>query len=112
MNEHVLQLATEPFDAISSGKKTIESRLFDDKRKSINLGDTIIFINRENSSLNIRVKVIGLLRYETFWSLFTHNRLAKFGNEKLDQLLIQINKFYSDEEQQQYGVVGIEFELV
>ena len=49
MNIHQLQLATVPFDAITSGVKTIESRLYDEKRQTIQLGDTIIFTNRENT---------------------------------------------------------------
>ena len=47
MNIHQLQLATVPFEAITSGVKTIESRLYDEKRQTIQLGDTIIFTNRE-----------------------------------------------------------------
>lgn len=42
---HQLKLAAEPFNAITSGNKTIESRLFDDKRQKIQLGDKIIFTN-------------------------------------------------------------------
>src|SRR5699024_7260842 len=77
MNTHQLQLATAPFDAITSGVKTIESRVYDEKRQTIQLGDTIIFTNRENTDQTISVKVIGLLRYETFHDLFVHNDPAK-----------------------------------
>ena len=45
MNTHKLQLATLPFDAITSGAKTIESRLYDEKRQTIQIGDTVIFTN-------------------------------------------------------------------
>jgi len=66
MSEHVLKLATEPFDAIASGRKTIESRLFDEKRQAIKLDDTIVFINRDDPSQTLRVKVVGLQRCKTF----------------------------------------------
>ncbi len=56
--------------------------------------------------------VVGLLRYETFHELFSRNDLAKFGGENVDWLEKQISEFYSDEQQKQTGVVGIEFELV
>ena len=69
MNTHQLQLATAPFDAITSGAKTIESRLYDEKRQTIQIGDTIVFMNRENTDKTVSVKVIGLLRYETFHDL-------------------------------------------
>ncbi len=112
MNEHELKLATEPFEAIVSGKKTIESRLFDEKRQAIQIGDIVVFTNRENFAETIKVEVIGLLRYSTFSDLFSHNDPAKFGGESADWLLNQIDKFYSLEDQERYGVIGIEFVLL
>lgn len=107
-----MKLATQPFEAIAAGKKTIESRLFDEKRQLINLGDTVVFTNRENPSQSLRVKVIGLLRYATFKDMFTNNSPDRFGGVSADWLLNQISEFYSEDEQRQYGVVGIQFELV
>ncbi len=112
MNTHQLQLATIPFNAITSGTKTIESRLYDEKRQTIKIGDTIIFTNRENPDQIVSVKVIGLLRYETFHDLFSRNDPAKFGGESVKWLENQINEFYSIGEQKQNGVIGLEFELV
>ncbi len=112
MVEHQLKLASEPFETIASGKKTIESRLFDEKRQLINPGDIIVFINRENPSQSLKVKVIGLLRYATFKDMFMNNLPDKFGGESKDWLLNQMNEFYSEDEQSQYGVVGIQFELI
>ena len=112
MNVHKLQLATEPFNAIEDGRKTIESRLFDDKRQLIQLGDTIEFTNREAPDLTVSVKVVGLLRYDTFHDLFNHNNPSKFGGESVEWLENQINEFYSIEDQQKNGVLGIEFDLI
>lgn len=112
MNTHRLELATAPFDAITSGAKTIESRLYDEKRQTIQIGDTVIFANRENTYQTVSVKVIGLLRYETFHDLFSHNDPAKFGGESVEWLENQINEFYSVEQQKQDGVIGIEFVLL
>ncbi|MDO4773656.1 MAG: ASCH domain-containing protein [Candidatus Saccharibacteria bacterium] len=111
MSTHHLQLATLPFTAITSGEKTIESRLFDEKRRKIQIGDIIVFTNRENPSQTTKVEVIGLLRYKTFHELFSHNDPKKFGGENIEWLESQINEFYSLDEQRQHGVVGIEFVL-
>lgn len=97
MNTHQLQLATVPFNAITSGAKTIESRLYDEKRQTIQIGDTIVFTNRENTDQTVSIKVTGLLRYETLHDLFSHNNPAKFGGESVEQLENQINEFYSAE---------------
>ena len=111
MITHQLKLATEPFDTIVSGHKTIESRLYDEKRQKIQLGDEIVFTNRDNPSQTTAVKVVGLLRYATFHDLFLHNDPRKFGGESVEWLENQISEFYSIEDQRLYGVVGIEFIL-
>ena len=112
MTTHQLKLATGPFNAIISGNKTIESRLYDEKRQKIQLGDEIVFTNRDNPSQNTTVKVVGLLRYATFHDLFSHNDPRKFGGESVEWLENQISEFYSTEDQRLYGVVGIEFILI
>lgn len=112
MTIHSLQLAATPFDAIVSGNKTIESRLYDKKRQLIQLDDIVEFTNREAPEQQVPVRVIGLLRYPTFHDLFTHNDLAKFGGKDIEWLKNQISEFYSIDEQHENGVIGIEFELV
>ena len=111
MTTHQLKLATEPFNAIISGNKTIESRLYDTKRQKIQIGDQIIFTNRDNSEQTVTTEVVGLLRYATFRDLFSHNNPRKFGSDNVEWLENQISEFYSIEDQKIYGVIGIEFRV-
>ena len=111
MTTHQLKLATEPFNAIISGDKTIESRLYDTKRQKIQIGDRIIFTNRDNSEQTAIAEVVGLLRYATFRDLFSHNNPRKFGGDNVEWLENQISEFYSIEDQKIYGVIGIEFKV-
>ncbi len=111
MTTHQLKLAAEPFNAIISGNKTIESRLYDVKRQKIQIGDRIIFTNRDNSEQTVTAEVIGLLRYATFRDLFSHNNPRKFGGDNVEWLENQISEFYSIEDQKIYGVIGIEFRV-
>ena len=111
MTTHQLKLATEPFNAIISGNKTIESRLYDVKRQKIQIGDRIIFTNRDNSEQTVTAEVVGLLRYATFRDLFSHNNPRKFGGDNVEWLENQISEFYSIEDQKIYGVIGIEFKV-
>ena len=112
MTVHSLQLATEPFSAIFEGRKTIESRLYDQKRQTIQIGDTLVFTNRENTEQTIEARVIGLLKYDTFHDLVSSHAPAKFGGPSVEWLEDQINEFYSLDAQRKHGVVGIEFELI
>lgn len=111
MTTHNLQLATVPFNVIRNGQKTIESRLYDEKRQLIELGDTIIFTNREDESQALSAVVIGLHRYATFHDLFSHNDPTKFGGSSVKWLEKQINEFYSVDAQKENSVIGIEFRL-
>ena len=111
MTTHQLKLATEPFNAIISGNKTIESRLYDAKRQKIQIGDRIIFTNRDNSKQTVTAEVVGLLRYATFRDLFSHNNPRKFGGDNVEWLENQISEFYSLSDQLENGVIGIEFEI-
>jgi ASC-1-like (ASCH) protein len=86
MTTYNLQLAHIPFNAVVSGTKTTESRLYDEKRRAIQLGDIIVFTNRENPDQTVSVRVIGPLRYATFHDLFAHNPPAKFGGKSVEQL--------------------------
>lgn len=111
MTTHQLKLATEPFNAIVSGNKTIESRLYDAKRQKIQIGDRIIFTNRDNSEQTVTAEVVGLLRCATFRDLFSHNNPRKFGGESVEWLEKQIGEFYSLSDQLENGVIGIKFEI-
>lgn len=107
-----MKLSTEPFNQIASGAKVIESRLYDEKRQQIAIGDDIEFSENDHPENEVHTKVIGLLRYQSFQDLFADHEPALFGGESREFLLIQIKQFYSDEDEQKYGVVGIRIALV
>ena len=112
MTTHQLQLASKPFNAIQSGSKTIESRLYNQKCQAIQLGDRVVFTNHDDMSATITVEVIGLLRYRTFGDMFAYNEPTKFGGPSAEWLTQQINQFYTANDQAKYGVIGVEFVVV
>lgn len=58
-------------------KKTIELRLYDEKRKLISVRDTIKFINTEDSHDTLCVTVINLFVFTSFAELYKHLPLLK-----------------------------------
>ena len=112
MRVHSMKLTQLPFTLIAHGSKTIESRLYDEKRQAIELGDTIIFSLLEDETRILTTQVVGLLRYANFHDLFTCNDPNKFGGSTAMELETQIAQFYSDALQQKYGVIGIELRLI
>ena len=93
------------FEKVRTGNKTIETRLYDDKRKLINIGDIVTFWSNEDK---ITVVVVDLLKYKRFEDLFSNNDFSLFGGDSLENLMT-IYKYYSKEDEEKFGVVGIKF---
>ncbi len=107
---HKMKLNPQPFKMIKNGKKTIELRLLDEKRKQIEIGDRIIFTNAENGE-TITASVTALHRFDTFEELYENLPLLKCGYtlENVSKASFRdMEDYYPAEKQAQYGVVGIE----
>ena len=57
---HTMHLNKEPFHQIWSGCKTIEFRMLDEKRRRINIGDTIKFYYNDDPKISMEVTVTAL----------------------------------------------------
>lgn len=107
-----MRLHKEPFELIKNGSKTIELRLYDEKRQMINVGDIITFENRSDGD-KIIVKVIALHKYPSFEELYKHFNKVSIGYKEDEEANPKdMELYYSSEEQFKYGVVGIEMELI
>lgn len=115
MKEHVMNLTPAPMQEIRTGNKTIELRLNDEKRKQISVGDTIKFINTEDSNDTLRVKVVDLFLFSSFAELYDNLPLLNCGYNE-DNINTaspeDVEMYYSREKQNKYGVVGIEISLL
>ena len=115
MKEHVMNLTSAPMQEKRTGNKTIELRLNDEKRKQISVGDTIKFINTEDSNDTLRVKVVDLFLFSSFAELYDNLPLLNCGYNE-DNINTaspdDMEMYYSREKQNKYGVVGIEISLL
>ena len=110
--QHKMKLTKEPFDQIAAGTKVIESRLYDEKRQKISIGDEIEFTENDNTQRIINTRVIGLIRYQTFSGMFSDHDASLFGGESTSALITKIHEFYSKEDESKYGVLGIRIEHI
>ena len=103
----------QPFQQIKNGKKTVEVRLYDEKRRKIQSGNLICFTNTENHE-KIRARVVKLHACVSFAELFERVGLdaCGFRGYSIEEALDKMKDFYSVEEEQKYGVVGIEIQLI
>lgn len=112
--EHKLKLQPKYFDYINEGTKRIELRLYDEKRQKINIGDTIIFEKEPDLKDTLKVKVIGLLRYNSFEELFNDFSIDIMADKSMtkQELLNVLEEFYTPKKQKMYGVLGIRIEKI
>ncbi len=110
--KHEMRLHDGPFKLIVAGTKTIEMRLYDEKRQEIKVGDEIEFTNRVSEEKQL-VKVVNLHRFNSFDELY----------KKFDKIVLgygadeeanpnDMSQYYSLEDLEKYGVVGIEIMLI
>ena len=109
---HKMKLRDKPFKSIKEGTKTIELRLYDEKRKLLNAGDVIEFTNIDTKEV-IKVEILQLHRFNNFDDLYKHFNKVSMGYEENEVANpSDMEEYYSKEEQQEYGVVGIEIKLL
>lgn len=104
---HKMHLEREPFDMIKTGRKNVELRLFDEKRRRICVGDVIEF---ECHGEILSAKVIDLWQSESFEKLFSEFPCDKMGFDSTDNIhdmAESMRNYYSLENEQKYGVLGI-----
>jgi ASC-1-like (ASCH) protein len=110
-----MSLTPAPFEKIKHREKTIEIRLYDEKRKAVRVGDIIIFSKLPDKSEKIKVEVVGLSIFGSFHDLFSSFDKSKFGHDQTLSIEDRINmqrEHYTLEEEKQNGVVGIHIGLI
>lgn len=109
---HEMKLQDDPFKKISDGTKTIEMRLYDEKRKKVKVGDLIEFTNVLNNEKLI-TRVINLYIYKDFDELYkNHDKVSIGYNEDEEASPSDMSMYYSDEDIEKYGVVGIKIKKI
>ncbi|MDE7182530.1 MAG: ASCH domain-containing protein [Clostridia bacterium] len=107
-----MNLAPSAFKSIGIGKKTIEMRLYDEKRAKLNVGDEIVFENTETHQ-KIKCNVINLTRYKDFFELYSNFDKVAIGYKINETANAEdMYAYYSPEQVVKYGVLAIEIKLI
>ena len=111
---HYMNLKPQPFTMIAEGRKTIELRLLDEKRKKIAVGDTLVFTNTDTGE-QLRCMVRKLHCFADFAALYAALPLEQCGYLPEELAAAQpedMDLYYPPEKQAQFGVVGIAVERI
>lgn len=110
--KHLMGLQPEYFNDVKNGNKKYELRLNDEKRKLIKKGDIITFLKEPDRIDGIDTTVTDLVYFNNFAEVVENidvNLLA--FNKTKEDLIKDLNKYYSVEKQNEYGVVAIEVSI-
>lgn len=105
---HKMKLNESPFERIKNGTKTIEFRLYDEKRQQIKVGDQIEFFKLPDLQEKLLVDVVELYKEDTFENLF---RKLYNDEEEIRRKTNAMYEIYSPEREQQYGILGIKIKI-
>ncbi len=112
---HQMNLHAAPFDMIERGIKTIELRLYDEKRRLIKVGNEIVFTHSKDPARILHCRVTALHIFASFAELYANLPLLKCGYTEDDIATADpadMDLYYTREAQAANGVVGIEIELM
>lgn len=107
---HQMGLYEEPFQSIKLGKKLVEVRLNDVKRRKIQIGDKIIFTKLPGGVEQLEVIVKNLTVYSSFKEMYEAIPAEAFDSvgEKLEDMLQSTYEIYSKKQEKQFGTLAIE----
>lgn len=109
---HKLNVKEKYYNLLKSGKKTIELRLYDEKRQAIQIGDVIEFSNASDATDTFQTEVINLHRAESFAALCEKIDCRRAGMADKEELITVLKEFYPEPRQKAFGVVGIEVKRI
>jgi ASC-1-like (ASCH) protein len=102
-------LYDEYFAAIKEGKKVIEVRLNDEKRRKIKIGDTIEFVQVPDAIQTLEAEVIGLQVFSTFKEMYETVPFSDMGCEgwSMEDMVKGTYEIYSQEQENEWGALAI-----
>lgn len=109
-----MKLNDRPFHQIESGMKTIEMRVDKGERKNLLVGDTITFMSRTDGR-TITTEILALHRFRNFKELYSTLSMDKCGytqEEAETSDWRDMLEYYTEDEINLHGVVGIELKLI
>lgn len=114
MQQHEMTLYQGPFERMIRGEKTLELRLYDEKRQKIQAGDKITFKLASQPEKKIATEVTALLIYQTFANLIDDLPTSLLGYKEEDRgyLRESMYEIYTPEQEAKHGALGIRLKLV
>ena len=111
---HSLNLNPIYFDLIKSGKKVLEGRLNDDKRKIFNVGDKITFYKEPEKTVTMQAIILDKYLFNNFDEMANELDKSKLGfeNKTKEEMIKVYRTIYTLEDENKYGVVIFKIKVI
>jgi len=106
---------SEPwFTLISMGLKTVEGRKNKGRFKEMKIGDIVEWNNDDFKHRSVKTRIIGKNNYKTFEEYLNTEGLQKClpGMPSIEHGLSVYFKYFTKEDEAQFGVTAIQLELI
>lgn len=112
--KHQMGLYDEPFQSMKSGRKTVEVRLNDEKRRQLKIGDSIEFIKVPASNETLTTEILELRHYPTFQEMYEAIPAEDFDtvNDSITKMVEQTYEIYTPEQETKWGTLAITIKII
>ena len=111
--KYIMKLNPKYFEYMKNGTKRIEIRLNDEKRKDLKIGDVIVFQKESELKEELYTQIVNLRVKRNFKELIENLEISEYSDksESEENFLHDLYKFYTKEQEEKYGVVGIQIKI-
>lgn len=111
--KYIMKLNPKYFEYMKNGTKRVEIRLNDEKRKDLKIGDEIIFQKEPELKEELYTQIVSLNIKRNFKELIEELDVSEYSDksESEGKFLDDLYKFYTKEQEEKYGVVGIQIKI-
>ena len=114
MTTHHMGLFEGPFQSMITGRKTVEVRLNDEKRRHVQVGDLIKFTELPDKQEKLVVEVVGLKQFGSFRELYETIPAENFdgGGKSVDEMVDNTYEIYTREQERTGGTLAIQVKVL
>lgn len=111
--KYIMKLNPKYFEYMKNGTKRTEIRLNDEKRKDIKIGDEIVFLKEPELEEEITTQIVNLIVKRNFKELIRNLDVSEYSDksESEEKFLKDLYSFYTKDQEEKYGVVGIQIKI-
>ena len=111
--KYIMKLNPKYFEYMKNGTKRVEIRLNDEKRKDLKIGDEIVFQKEPELKDEVSTQIVNIIIKRNFKELIEELDVSEYSDksESEGKFLNDLYKFYTKEQEEKYGVVGIQIKI-